>query len=207
LIVTDEAGTEMLYGVLPSVNVIADCVMFTVTGVLPTPDTFITAVNQMVDPAAIAVPLKFAAIDESQDEAVDSALRGPREALLIGIICCPCCAHAESNNANTAQTATGICARNRINCMGASDIKIFGSAPARDLEKTIARPTESDTRPPSKKGWVGSVLLYGRFWLETSADRGIQRAAMESNPRAVINPYENMKPRDSVFRETTRTQH
>jgi hypothetical protein len=44
--------------------------ILSVTGEEPTPETFITALNQSVDPLAIAVPLKFADMEESQPDVV-----------------------------------------------------------------------------------------------------------------------------------------
>jgi hypothetical protein len=77
-IVTEEFGTEMVYGVPLAVNAIVDWDKLILAEELPTPLTFITAVNQIVLPAARAVPLKFAVVEALQ----------PFTVLDSGVMCC-----------------------------------------------------------------------------------------------------------------------
>jgi hypothetical protein len=77
LIVTDESGTLIVYGVPPAEKEIVELLILSVTGEEPTPETFITPLNQSAEPADMAVPLKFADIEELQpDVVVDMEVRG-----------------------------------------------------------------------------------------------------------------------------------
>jgi hypothetical protein len=60
--------------------------MLSVTGDVPTPETFMTALNHRVEPAWIGVPLKFAEMDESHPDVVVDIVRISGG---VGAVVCP----------------------------------------------------------------------------------------------------------------------